>query len=103
MTEPNDLNELRLDRKLLIDAGFQNAEAVLATITRLREALAPFAKVATPDESGEPHTAPIYDLERQTGTGELRLYSPFSDARRELPMFTADFHRARQALGGEHG
>ena len=37
--DPHELAELRGDRKTLIDAGFQNAEAVLARVGVLEEAL----------------------------------------------------------------
>lgn len=76
------------------------AEAAEARIAELESALRPFAMVATERHPGEKHTTPLYGLERQTGTGELRLYSPFSDCREELPLFAEDFRRAAAVLGG---
>jgi len=76
----------------------REANQSAATISRLRflvkeaaEVTEPFAKVATERYPGKKHTSPLYGLERQTGTGELRLYSPFSDSRSELEMWSADF------------
>jgi hypothetical protein len=85
-------------RSGLLDDYVARAVAAEAELAALRSALEPFARVATPLYPGERHTSPLYGLERQTGTGELRLYSPFSDCREELPMYAEDFRRAAAAL-----
>lgn len=65
-----------------------------ATITRLREALEPFAKTPDVGEYGGPMVSVRVLYEDMLST-DVHIGTKF--------LTPADFRRARQALGGEHG
>jgi hypothetical protein len=81
-----------------LEAAEAERDTLAAQLVGAREALEPFAALATERSPGQRHTSPIYGIERQTGTGELRLYSPFSDTRDELTMLTCDFFKAARVF-----